>query len=314
MNTGRTSTGIRTGGKALIPVHGSFRRAGNRFSTGNRLLRSLAREQFFKDHSVSVTFLGGGRIVGEAVGSLGKHLIGNLILGHVFEVVHPAVSDTITELFLLSPQHFMWEVWVIGGVKGLAHGPFFNLGIRLADVGSLDDHFFLRIQFHGHIHKVGIQKGNARFDAPGTHGLVAAQAIVHVQTADLVHGFVKEFLSVGGLVEVKVSTKNLIGSFSTENHLNPHGLDFTRHEVHGCGSTNGGDIVRFDATNDIANGIGSLFNGVSVRVMDGPQVIGHLFGRQEIRRIGQSNGKGMQFGKGGGSTTNVTSANGRHQR
>ena len=94
VDTRRTPTRVGALAKALVPRHGTFRRAGNRFSSGDRPFSSFTGEELFEDHTITISFLRRGGIVREAVGGRGKHLIGNLGLSDITKVVDPAVSDT----------------------------------------------------------------------------------------------------------------------------------------------------------------------------------------------------------------------------
>jgi len=63
---------------------------------------------------------------------------------------------------------------------------------------------------------------------------------------------------VGALVEVEIPSENLVSPLPTENHLDSHGLDFARHQVHGCAGPDSGHIVRFNVADDFADGVESL--------------------------------------------------------
>eukprot|EP00525_Craspedostauros_australis_P000494 CAMPEP_0198132864 /NCGR_PEP_ID=MMETSP1442-20131203/59267_1 /TAXON_ID= /ORGANISM="Craspedostauros australis, Strain CCMP3328" /LENGTH=212 /DNA_ID=CAMNT_0043793965 /DNA_START=359 /DNA_END=994 /DNA_ORIENTATION=- len=132
-----TSTGVGTRGEALVPVHGTLGGAGDGLSTWHGLFGGVAWEEILEDHAVAVTFLGGWGVVWESVLGAGEHLIGDLLLGDVSQMVNPSVSDTVTELFLLSPQDIVWKVWIVWGVECLTDGPLLDLGVLLGDGWSL---------------------------------------------------------------------------------------------------------------------------------------------------------------------------------
>mmetsp|Transcript_21984 Transcript_21984/g.45222 ORF Transcript_21984/g.45222 Transcript_21984/m.45222 type:complete len:300 (-) Transcript_21984:1045-1944(-) len=255
VNPGCTSTGISTQRKGCVPVHGTFRRAGNRLSSRHCLFGSLSWVEGFEDRTIPVTLFGGWGVVREAISSIGKHLIRNFLVGNIPKVVDPSVTDSVTKLFFLSPQNFVGEVRVIWRIEGFTDRPFLDAGVFLGYIRSLTNHLLSGIQVHCHLQEVSIQEGDTRLHTPCTHCLVTTQAIVSVKTTELINRLVEEFLLVGCLMEVKVSAKNFIGTLTTDDHLNPHGLDFSRHEVHGSRSSNSGKVISFEATNDVRNGI-----------------------------------------------------------
>ena len=116
---------------------------------------------------------------------------------------------TITELLLLPPKDLIGKVRIVGSIKRLPDGPLLNASVLLGDAGSLLDHLILRLEVHGHLEEIGIEERDAGFDAPRRHGLVAPEAVVHVEARDLVDGLVVELLGVGGLVEVEVSRSDV---------------------------------------------------------------------------------------------------------
>ena len=94
VNSSGTSRGIGSLFKGLIPLHGTLRRTSNTLSAGHRLDGRITREQLFKDHSIPVSLLRGGGVVRESVGSSCKHLIGNLLIGDISQIIDPAIPDT----------------------------------------------------------------------------------------------------------------------------------------------------------------------------------------------------------------------------
>lgn len=49
-----------------------------------------------------------------------------------------------------------------------------------------------------------------------------SQAIEHVKLVDLPDTLLMELLRIGGFMEVKITSENLIGTFPTEDHLNAY--------------------------------------------------------------------------------------------
>jgi len=90
-----------------------------------------------------------------------------------------------------------------------------------------------------------------------------------VQVLDSLDTFFVEVFGVGSSVEVEVSclsntscvhmdrptTKDLVGTFTRENHLDSHSLDLSGQEVHGCGSSDGGDVESLQVVNDFLDGV-----------------------------------------------------------
>lgn len=60
---------------------------------------------------------------------------------------------------------------------------------------------------------------------------------------------------IGCLVEVEVATEDLITALATENHLDPQGLDLTRHEKHGGGGSNAGGVERLNVVYYVSDGV-----------------------------------------------------------
>mmetsp|Transcript_5561 Transcript_5561/g.12325 ORF Transcript_5561/g.12325 Transcript_5561/m.12325 type:complete len:369 (-) Transcript_5561:880-1986(-) len=304
---------VRTRSKRGIPVHRTFSGACNRLSARNSLFGRLAREKLLEDHTVTVSLLCGWCVVWVTIGSTGKHLIRHLFVCNSFQVINPSVSDAITELFLLSPQNFRRQVWIIRSIKRFPDNILLNPRVLLAHMWPLHNHFFLRIHVHRHLKKVSVQKRCPGFHSPSRHCLVAPQTIVHVKPADFVHRLIKELLLIGCLVKVEVSTKDFISSLSTQDHLNTHGLDLPRHEIHGSRSTNCRHIISLHTLNNLTNGIGTFLNSISVSMMNRPKEISHLLGSLEIRTALKSNGKRVEFGKGRGTTSNITCTDGGNE-
>ena len=51
------------------------------------------------------------------------------------------------------------------------------------------------------------------------------------------------------------TTKDLVGTFTREDHLDSHSLDLSGQEVHGCGSSDGGDVESLQVVNDFLDGV-----------------------------------------------------------
>mmetsp|Transcript_16673 Transcript_16673/g.47860 ORF Transcript_16673/g.47860 Transcript_16673/m.47860 type:complete len:210 (+) Transcript_16673:86-715(+) len=145
MDSSGTSRGIGSLLKGLIPLHGTLRRTGNTLSAGHCLNRRIAGEQLLKDHAIPVSLLRGGGVVRESVGSRCEHLIGNLLIGLISQIIDPAISDTITELLLLPPKDLIGKVRIVGSIERLPDGPLLNASVLLGNARSLLDHLLLRL-------------------------------------------------------------------------------------------------------------------------------------------------------------------------
>ena len=105
-----------------------------------------------------------------------------------------------------------------------------------------------------------------------------------------------EGLRIGGLMEIEVTTKDFIGSLTTEYHLDTHRLDDASQQVHRRRSPNGSNIVGLDEVDNIADGIESFLNGIVDFMVDSTDMVGHHLGLGQIRRTFQAHGEGVQTG------------------
>lgn len=115
--------------------------------------------------------------------------------------------------------------------------------------------------------------------------LVCTKAIGGVQVLHTAHTLLMERISVRGGVEVQISSENFVASFTTEDHLDTHSLDFTAEEVHGCARANGGNIVRLEMVNNFRDGIQTFLNCEDIFVMNRAQEMCGLSRREEIRGV-----------------------------
>jgi hypothetical protein len=76
-----------------------------------------------------------------------------------------------------------------------------------------------------------------------------------VQVLDSHNTFLVERSGIGRRVEVEVSTKDFIRTFTGQDHLDTDGLDFSGQETHRNGGSYGGDIVGFQVVDDFVNRI-----------------------------------------------------------
>lgn len=64
------------------------------------------------------------------------------------------------------------------------------------------------------------------------------------------------------------TTKYLVASFTTEDHLHTHGLDLPAEEIHGRARADCGYIICFQMIDDIWYGIKTLLDCKNILVVD----------------------------------------------
>ena len=84
------------------------------------------------------------------------------------------------------------------------------------------------------------------------------------------------------------TTKNLVGTFSRQDHLDSHSLNLSRQEVHGCRSSDGSDIESLQVVNDFLNCIKTLFKSKGVLVVNCSEEIGGFSGSYQIGSTGKT--------------------------
>ena len=90
---------------------------------------------------------------------------------------------------------------------------------------------------------------------------------------------------------VKLTTEDLVGTFSGENHLDTHSLDFSAEKVHWRGSSDGRDVVSLEVVDDLWNRVETFLNGKGVFVVDSAEEVGGLLRGDQVGRAGQTNGE-----------------------
>ena len=198
-----------------------------------------------------------------------------------FQVIDPAIAYTVGELLLLALHDGLGQQ--IG--KRIPEDLLLKLAIL--------DHLGLGIQPHRGIQELQIQEGHTRFDAPGGHALVGAQAVEQVQAVHFPDRFLMEFPGVRRFVEVQVAAEDLVGAFAGEDHLDAHRLDLARHQEHGCGSPDRGHIICFDMMYDIAQSVDSLLHGKGEPMVYTTNVLGNLLCSGQVGATFQTDGKGV---------------------
>ena len=215
------------------------------------------------------------------------HLVGDLALGLILEAINPAVANTIAELLLLAPEDLVGQVGsglrLIGGIEGLAQH------VLLDTLGG--DHLVLGIDTHAGLEELLVEERNTGLKTPRGGGLVGTEAVSQVQVLDTADGLLVELLLVGGSVEVEVATEDLVGTLTTQNHLDTHGLDLTGEQVHGGRGTDSGDIVGLEVVDHVREGIEAVLNSEGEGVVPGAEELGDLNGSGGIGGTGKTDGE-----------------------
>src|SRR3989338_2565352 len=226
MSIHSTTTGISNAwlGPRLVPFDGDGGGTGDGAAPKHQVLGgTVAAEMLVEDLAVKVGLLGLWGVVGESEGSGREHLIGDQVGCVDPERVDPSVADAIRKLLLGAPQDRIREKRRIGGVKGLAKDVLFDPG---SINRALPAHLLDRVSVgHHQIDQVAIQERYGQFKAPSSCRFVGPQAIVLVQPLQLTRRLALKLLRVGGIVIVRIPTKYLVRTLSTQNQLDPKSFD-----------------------------------------------------------------------------------------
>ncbi len=95
-------------------------------------------------------------------------------------------------------------------------------------------------------------------------------------------------------MEIQVTAKYFIGTFTREHHFYTHGMNFSCQQIHRRGRAYGCDIVGFDVVDHLIQRIQAFLQGKFKAVVDRTDVRGHLGGGREIRRAFQTDRKRVQ--------------------
>ena len=292
-----TPGGIGRSGKGSVPGQGGGGRAGNRGATGHGSGRRVPGEDALEDLAVEVRLGRCGCVDREPLVRRGQRH-GQYPPGRMRpESVNPAVAHSIRELLFLAPQDVVGEGALEGASEnGLLH-PERGAGFRIhPDFRRMGGHPERWVDGHGQIQELQIEEGDAGLDTPRRHRLVCAQAVVEVQVFDLPHGLLVKRLRVRCLVEVQVATKDLVGPLARQDHLHAHRPDPPREQEHGGGRSDRGHVVGLDVTDDIREGIESLFKSVREAVMRRSEMGRDPGCGGQIRRSFEADGKGVEPG------------------
>ena len=119
-----------------------------------------------------------------------------------------------------------------------------------------------------------------------------------MKVLDAANTLLVEGFCVGSFVEIQISSENLITTLSAQHHLDTHGLDLAREEVHRCARPNRRHVVGLEMVNHIRNRIESLLDGEDVLVMHGSEVVCGLARGEEVGGVLEPDREGVELGPG----------------
>lgn len=113
-------------------------------------------------------------------------------------------------------------------------------------------------------------------------------------TGNLWHAYTRQVQSgeLGHVMETKErTTKDLVATLTTQNHLHTHSLDLATEEVHGRASADRRNVVRLQVVDHIGDRVEALLNGEDVFVVDCAEVVSGLAGGEKIRGVLETDGE-----------------------
>ncbi len=140
-----------------------------------------------------------------------------------------------------------------------------------------------------------VEKRNTRFDTPCGRRLVGAQAIGEMQVLDPPHRLDVEGVLVGRRVEVQIPAKDLVTTFTAQDHLDAQGLDLAAEQKHRGRGPDRGDVVRLEVVDDVRQRVQAVLDREGEVVMLRPQELGHLERGLGVGRVGQPDREGVQL-------------------
>ena len=153
-----------------------------------------------EDAPVIVFLLVTRRVDWESLGGMGHGLVADRLAGDFFQRIDPAVTDTVGELLLLSPEDRLGQE----ADKGFPEDPFLD--------GRTGTHLGGGIKSHGHIKEFLVEERHTPLDTPGGQALVGSQAVVKVEFAQFAYGLLVKRSCVGRFMEIEITSKNLVGT------------------------------------------------------------------------------------------------------
>jgi hypothetical protein len=254
---------------------------------------TLSRELLIEHATVPVSLLRVRNVGTPLRLRVSELLIGDHLGGGVLKDINPSVSNTVRELLLLAPKDLSGQVRLnirlVGGVECLTKNVLLHTSVLDLLLGG--------VNVHGNLKELLVQEGNTGLNSPGGSGLVGTETVGQVQVLDTSDGLGVELLLVGGVDEVEVSSVDLVGSLSGQNHLDSLSLDLSAQQVHGGRGTDGGDIVGLQVVDDVTKSVETLLKGEVELVVDGSEVVGDLLGGDSVGRSNKTDREGVEFGE-----------------
>ena len=127
----------------------------------------------------------------------------------------------------------------------------------------------------GNIEEFLVEERHTPLHAPCRQTLVSTKTVVEMEFGKLPYGFLVKVLCRRRLMEIKIATENLIGTFTGKHHLDAHRLDYASQQVHRCRGTDGGDIIGLNIIDNIPNGVKTFLNGIVDFVMNRTDMVGY---------------------------------------
>ena len=210
-------------------------------------------------------------------------LVADRLTGDFFQRIDPAVTDTVGELLLLSPEDRLGQE----ADKGFPEDPFLD--------GRTGTHLGGGIKSHGHIKEFLVEERHTPLDTPGGQALVGSQAVVKVEFAQFAYGLLVKRSRVGRFMEIEITSKNLVGTLATQDHLDTHTFNYPGQEIHWRRGPNGGHVVSLDMIDHVAYGVETLLDRIIDFMMDGADRIGNFPGRYQVGRAFQADRERVQL-------------------
>ena len=142
-----------------------------------------------------------------------------------------------------------------------------------------------------------IQEGDTGLKTPRRRRLVGAQAVGEVEVLHAADRLLVELALRRRIVEVEVTTEDLVATLAAEHHLDAHGLDLPRQEEHGRRRADGGHVVGLEVVDDVRQGVETVLDGEGHDVVLGAEELGDLERRLGVGGTGEADGEGVELGE-----------------
>ena len=96
-------------------------------------------------------------------------------------------------------------------------------------------------------------------------------------------------------MKIKITAKQFVRTFTTQNHLNTHRFDDTGKKIHWSRSTNSRNIISFNMINNIRQSIQSFLNSKMNLMVNRTNIISRFLSRNQIRTALETNSKTMKL-------------------